>query len=75
MREAEDGAGARTVFLGVERQFVKAVKVVKTITARAEVTSVREDKPICTSATTVRQCRRRDMSDRTATTYTVPLRR
>ena len=42
------------MFLGVEWRFVKAVKVGEEITGRIEVTAVRDDKPICTIATTVR---------------------
>lgn len=72
---AEDLPGPGTVFLGVEWRFVKAVKVGETITARAEVTSVREDKPICTLATTVRNAAGEICLTGTATTYTVPLRR
>src|SRR3954447_4911039 len=48
---AEDLPGPGTVFLGVEWRFVKAVKVGDSITAHVAVTSVRDDKPICTMAT------------------------
>src|SRR5215208_3874349 len=51
---AEDLPGPGTVFLGVEWRFVKAVGVDEDITGRVEVLTVREDKPICTLATTVR---------------------
>src|SRR4030088_591197 len=51
---AEDLPGPGTVFLGVEWRFVKAVRIGEQITGRVEVTSVRDDKPICTLATSVR---------------------
>jgi acyl dehydratase len=51
---AEDLPGPGTVFLGVEWKFVKAVYIGDVITGRVEVTAVRDDKPICTIATTVR---------------------
>jgi acyl dehydratase len=51
---AEDLPGPGTVFLGVEWKFVKAVGVDEDITGRVEVLTVREDKPICTLSTTVR---------------------
>src|SRR4051812_48457553 len=51
---AEDLPGPGSVFLGVEWCFVKAVGVGETIPARVEVTGVREDKPICTLKTEVR---------------------
>ena len=71
---AEDLPGPGTVFLGVEWRFVKAVLVGEEITARVEVTSVRDDKPICTLATTVRNSKGEACLTGTATTYTVPLR-
>ena len=54
---AEDLPGPGTVFLGVEWRFLKAVHVGEEITARVEVVTVRDDKPICTMATTVRNAR------------------
>ena len=72
---AEDLPGPGTVFLGVEWCFVKAVKAGETITARVEVTSVREDKPICTLRTVVRTASGEDCLTGTATTYTMPLGR
>jgi acyl dehydratase len=51
---AEDLPGPGTVFLGVEWKFVKAVYVGDVITGRVEITAVRDDKPICTLATSVR---------------------
>lgn len=70
---AEDLPGPGTVFLGVEWRFVKAVLVGEEIVGRVEVTSVRDDKPICTIATTVRNARGEVCLSGTATTYTVPL--
>ena len=54
---AEDLPGPGTVFLGVEWRFLKAVHVGEEITARVEVVTVRDDKPICTMATSVRNAR------------------
>src|SRR5689334_24561317 len=51
---AEDLPGPGSVFLGVEWRFVKAVRVGEAITARVEVAAVRDDKPICTLRTEVR---------------------
>src|SRR6202047_1300737 len=51
---AEDLPGPGSVFLSVDWRFVKSVKVGEQITGRVEVTSVRDDKPICTLATSVR---------------------
>jgi acyl dehydratase len=70
---AEDLPGPGTVFLEVAWKFVKAVGVGEELTARAEVTSVREDKPICTLATTVLDASGQPCLTGTATTYTVPL--
>ena len=70
---AEDLPGPGTVFLSIEWQFVKAVVVGDEITARVEVTKVREDKPICTLTTTVRNARGETCLAGTAVTYTVPL--
>ncbi|GGG28619.1 hypothetical protein GCM10010964_15690 [Caldovatus sediminis] len=72
---AEDLPGPGTVFLGVEWRFVKAVRVGEEITARVEVTSVRDDKPICTLETSVRDASGAPCLTGKATTYTVPLRR
>jgi acyl dehydratase len=71
---AEDLPGPGTVFLGVEWRFVKAVTVGDEIIARAEVTSVRDDKPICTMVTSVRNAQGEVCLTGTAVTYTVPLR-
>ncbi|MBP2314565.1 MaoC family dehydratase [Azospirillum soli] len=71
---AEDLPGPGTVFLGVEWRFVKAVMVGEEIVGRVEVTSVRDDKPICTITTTVRNGAGELCLTGQATTYTVPLR-
>src|SRR5512146_1466721 len=71
---AEDLPGPGTVFLGVEWRFVKAVRVGEDITARVEVTAVRDDKPVCTLATTVRNAAGEDCLIGTAVTWTAPLR-
>lgn len=70
---AEDLPGPGTVFLGVEWKFTKAVRVGEEIIGSVEVTSVRDDKPICTLATTVRNAAGEVCLTGTATTYTVPL--
>jgi acyl dehydratase len=70
---AEDLPGPGTVFLGVEWKFVKAVGVGEKIIARAEVLTVRDDKPICTLATTIVNAAGEPCLTGTATTYTVPL--
>ncbi|HXO98242.1 MAG TPA: MaoC family dehydratase [Chthoniobacterales bacterium] len=71
---AEDLPGPGTVFLSVEWKFVKAVYVGDTITGRVEITTVRDDKPICTIATSVRNQDRVVCLSGTATTYTVALK-
>lgn len=68
---AQDLPGPGSVFLGVEWRFVKAVRVGEEIVAQAEVTAVRDDKPICTLRTTVRNARGEACLTGTATTYTV----
>ena len=70
---AEKLPGPGTVFLGVEWKFVRAVRVGETITARVEVTSVRDDKPICNLATTVMNAAGEPCLTGTAVTYTVAL--
>jgi acyl dehydratase len=72
---AEDLSGPGSVFLRVEWQFVKAVYSGDTITGCVEVKHVREDKPICQLATTVRNQKGETCLFGTATTYTVSLRR
>ena len=70
---AEDLPGPGSVFLGVEWKFVKAVGIGEEIVARAEVLTVREDKPICTLSTTASNSAGEICLSGTATTYTVPL--
>ena len=70
---AEDLPGPGTVFLGVEWKFLKAVGVDEEITGRVEVKTVRDDKPICTLETTVRDAEGDICLQGTATTYTMPL--
>ena len=70
---AEDLPGPGTVFLAVEWKFRKAVGVGEELVARAEVLTVRADKPICTLATTIRNGAGEICLEGTATTYTVPL--
>lgn len=70
---AEDLPGPGTLFLGVEWKFSKAVGVGEEITGRVEVTKVREDKPIATLTTTIRNAAGELCLEGTATTYTVPL--
>jgi acyl dehydratase len=71
---AEDLPGPGTVFLAVEWKFVKAVYVGDVITGRVEVAAVRDDKPICTLTTTVRNQDGVICLSGTANTYTVVLR-
>lgn len=71
---AEDLPGPGTVFLGVEWKFTRAVAVGDEIVGRVEVTSVRDDKPICTLETSVRNAAGEVCLTGTATTYTVPLK-
>ncbi|MGK7867964.1 MaoC family dehydratase [Falsiroseomonas sp. E2-1-a20] len=71
---AEDLPGPGSVFLGVEWRFVKAVRVGEEITAEVEVTSVRDDKPIATLRTTVRDAQGSACLTGTAVTWTAPLR-
>ena len=70
---AEDLPGPGTVFLGVEWKFLKAVGVDEEITGRVEVRTVRDDKPICTLETSVRDAGGDVCLSGTATTYTMPL--
>ena len=70
---AQDLPGPGTVFLGVEWKFVKAVGVGEEIVAQAEVLSVRDDKPICTLATTIVDSAGDICQSGKATTYPVPL--
>ncbi len=70
---AEDLPGPGTVFLAVEWKFRKAVGVGERLTARAEVLTVRADKPICTLATSIVDAAGEVCLEGNATTYTVPL--
>ena len=70
---AENLPGPGTVFLGVEWKFVKAVGLDEEITGRVEVLEVRDDKPICRIATSVRNAAGEDCLTGTATVYTMPL--
>lgn len=71
---AEDLPGPGSVFLGVEWRFVKAVPVGEEIEAEVEVIARRDDKPICTLRTTVRNAVGEACLTGTATTWTAPLR-
>jgi acyl dehydratase len=71
---AEELPGPGTVFLGVEWRFVKAVGIGEEIIGRVEITAVRDDKPICSLRTTVRNARGEACLSGTAVTFTVPLR-
>lgn len=71
---AENLPGPGSVFLGVEWKFHKAVGIGEEIIARAEVLSVRDDKPICTLSTSVANSAGEICLSGTATTYTVALR-
>jgi acyl dehydratase len=68
---AQELPGPGTVFLGVEWKFVKAVGIGERLTARVEVLSVRDDKPICTLSTTIFNEHGEACLTGTATTYTV----
>jgi len=72
---AESLPGPGTVFLGTEWRFMKAVRVGEAIEAEVEVTAVRDDKPICTLRTTVRNGAGEPCLTGTATTWTAPLKR
>lgn len=71
---AEDLPGPGSVFLGTEWRFVKAVLVGEAIEAEVEVIALREDKPICTLRTTVRNAAGEPCLTGTAVTWTAPLR-
>jgi acyl dehydratase len=71
---AQDLPGPGTVFLATEWRFLKAVGIGDEIIARVEVTSVRDDKPICTLATSVRNASGEVCLSGTAVTYTALLR-
>jgi acyl dehydratase len=71
---AEDLPGPGTVFLSVAWRFPAPVRPGDTITARAEVTAVRADKPITELATTIRRQDNVVVVDGTAVCFTVPVR-
>lgn len=69
---AEVLPGPGTVFLSVEWKFTKAVLVGDEIIGKAEILSVRDDKPICVLDTTVRNQRGEVCLNGRAVTFTVP---
>jgi acyl dehydratase len=71
---AEDLPGPGTVFLEVGWRFMKAVGIDEEITGRVEILEVRDDKPICRIATSVRNAAGEDCLTGTATVYTMPLK-
>ena len=71
---AEDLPGPGSVFLGTEWRFLKAVPIGEEITAEVEVTARRDDKPICTLRTTVRNAAGEECLTGTAVTWTASLR-
>jgi acyl dehydratase len=71
---AEDLPGPGTVFLGTEWRFVRAVRISEEIEAEVEVTAVRDDKPVCTLRTTVRNGSGETCLTGRAVTWTAPLR-
>ena len=71
---AEDLPGPGTVFLSTELKFIKAVGVGEELTARIEIESVREDKPICKLIATITDSSGDVCVDGTATTYTMALK-
>lgn len=70
---AEDLPGPGTVFLNVSWDFRAPVRPGDTITARVEVTAVRDDKPITHLATTVTRQDGVVAVEGTAVCYTVPI--
>ena len=70
---AEDLPGPGSVFLHVDWNFRAPVRPCDTITAEAEVLSVREDKPICTLRTTITNQDGTVVLDGTALVYRAPL--
>lgn len=70
---AEDLPGPGSVFLSVDWQFKKPVYLGDRITGSVEITEVRDDKPICTITTTVRNQHDDVCVTGTAVTYTSPL--
>jgi acyl dehydratase len=70
---AEDLPGPGSVFLEVAWRFPAPVRPGDTITARAEVTAVRTDKPITELATTIRRQDGVLVVDGRVVCYTVPV--
>ena len=60
--------------LSTELKFLKAVGVGEELTARVEIESVRNDKPICKLKTTITDSAGDLCVDGTATTYTMALK-
>ena len=71
---AEDLPGPGTVFLSTEFKFLKAVGIGEKLTARVEIESVRDDKPICKLLATITDSAGNVCVDGTATTYTMALK-
>ena len=71
---AENLPGPGTVFLSTELKFLKAVGVGEELTARVELESVRDDKPIFKLRTTIADSSGDICVDCTATTYTMALK-
>lgn len=70
---AETLPGPGSVFLAMDLKFSKAVYVGDKATGKVEITSVREDKPICTLAVSVVNQKGEVCLSGTATTYTAAL--
>jgi acyl dehydratase len=70
---AEDLPGPGTVFLNVEWKFLKPAYIGDRITASVTILRVREDKPICTVETQVRNQDGELCVSGEAVTYTAPL--
>ena len=70
---AEELPGPGTVFLSVEWKFIKATYVGDTITASVKVLELREDKPICTIETIVKNQHGEVCLEGKAVTYTASL--
>lgn len=70
---AEDLPGPGSVFLNTNLNFLKAVGVGETITGRVEITSVRDDKPICQMKVQITDSEGDLCVEGTATTYTMAL--
>ncbi len=71
---AEDLPGPGTVFLNTNLNFLKAVGVGEKITARVEVETVRDDKPICGLKVLISDSQGDACVEGEATTYTMALK-